>query len=171
MPWNLDGEETPKKRSQIDDDASGAVGKVEDKAAMRKAKYGGKAFTTAPLAHRSHKPEEEWSTKDLVSEFASLLNDGPAGHLTMQLNTQQLAIWINQTVGKGATRPQILAAMREFFDDPRTLNNAGTGVPIWRRFIAFYQTVEGKVLEQEIVYMTEQDLAHQEKMLKLLGGR
>lgn len=168
MPWNLDGEETPKKRRpQIEDDSSGAVGKVEDKKAMRRAKYG--AVPTS-VTHRTHRSEDTWDSKDLVSEFAALLSGSSAGHLTMQLNARSLALWINQQVGRGATRPQVLAAMRMFFEDPRNLNNAGTGVPIWRRFIAYYQTVEGKVLEEKPVYMDEQALAHQEKMLKLLGG-
>ena len=184
MPWNLDGEETETgnyhsksemRRVKImreAEDAPGAVGKVEDKAAMRKAKYGGKGFSAASVDHRSNKPEEEWNTKDLVSEFSSLLNNSTAGHLTMQLNTQQLAIWINKAVSNGSTRIHILAAIRMFFEDPRNLNSAGVGVPLWRKLIGFYQSVEGKVLtEEKIVYEDEAFLAHQEKMLKLLGGK
>ena len=183
MPWDLDGEETADgefhSKSQMRrvkimreaEEATGAVGKIEDKAAMRKAKYAGKGFTTAPLEHRRNKPEEDWNTKDLVSEFASLLNDSTAGELTMQLNTQQLAIWINQMIKKGATRTHMLAAIRMFFDDPRNLNDAGIGAPLWRRFIGFYQSVEGKKLtEEKVVYEDEAFLAHQAKMLKLLGG-
>jgi len=172
MPWNLDGEEEKpaKVRGEVDE-APGSVGKIQDKVAMRKAKYGGKGLSTASVDHRSNKPEEEWNTKDLVSEFSSLLNNSSAGHLTMQLNTQQLAIWINKAVGNGSTRLHILAAIRMFFEDPRNLNGAGVGAPLWRKFIGFYQSVEGKTLtEEKVVYEDEAFLAHQEKMLKLLGG-
>jgi hypothetical protein len=170
MPWNLDGEEPKpfKRRVQPDDDVSGAIGAVPDKQAMRNAKYKSAPDVTT---HRTSKPESEWTTGDLVAEFGMLLGQSSAKHLTMQLNTRSLALWINQTVGKGATRQQILKAIRIFFDDPRTLNDAGTGSPVWRRFIAFYQSVEGKVLEEETnVYVDEAFLAHQEKMLKLLEG-
>ena len=183
MPWNLDGEETPdgefQSKSQMRrvsiqqeaDAAPGSVGKVEDKAAMRKAKYAGKGFSTSSIRHRRNKPEESWGTADLVSEFASLLNDSSAGALTMQLNTQQFAIWINQKVKLGVTRSHILAAIRTFFDDPRNLNDAGVGIPLWRKFISFYQSVEGKKFtEENVVYEDDAFLAHQVKMLKLLGG-
>lgn len=168
MGWDLDGEEPkPKKKFRIDaeDDSVGAVGKVEDKKAMRQAKYGA---VPNSVTHRSNKPEEDWSTSDIVSEFASLLSLSSAGHLTMQINTQQLAIWINKQVGLGATRQQILSSIRMFFEDPRNLNEAGTGVPIWRRFIAKYQMLEGRVEEKQDY---EVNKAHQEKMLKLLGGK
>jgi len=168
MGWDLDGEQPqPKKKFRLDadDDSVGAVGKVEDKKAMRQAKYGS---VPESLTHRSHKPEEDWSTNDIVSEFASLLGASTAGHLTMQLNTRSLALWINQQVGKGATRQQILSSVRMFFDDPRNLNGAGTGIPLWRKFIGKYQMLEGRVEEKQDY---EVNKAHQEKMLKLLGGK
>jgi hypothetical protein len=169
MGWDLDGEEPkPKKKFKIDaeDDSVGAVGLVEDKKAMRQAKYGA---VPNSVTHRSNKPEEDWTTGDIVSEFASLLSLSSAGHLTMQLNTRSLALWINQKVGQGATRQQILTSVRMFFEDPRSLNDAGTGIPIWRRFVARYQVLEGKAIEEKPDY--EVNKAHQEKMLKLLGGK
>jgi hypothetical protein len=168
MGWDLDGEQPkPKKKFRLDaeDDSVGAVGKVEDKKAMRQAKYGS---VPDSLTHRSNKPEEDWSTNDIVAEFASLLGLSSASHLTMQLNARSLALWINQQVGKGATRQQMLSSVRMFFEDPRNLNGAGTGVPIWRRFIGKYQMLEGRV-EEKPDY--EVNRAHQEKMLKLLGGK
>jgi hypothetical protein len=169
MGWDLDGEEPkPKKKFKIDaeDDSVGAVGLVEDKKAKRQAKYGA---VPNSVTHRSNKPEEDWSTGDIVSEFASLLSLSSAGHLTMQINTQHLAIWINKQVGLGATRQQLLTSVRMFFDDPRNLNDAGTGVPVWRRFVAKYQMLEGRAIEEKPDY--EVNKAHQEKMLKLLGGK
>jgi hypothetical protein len=169
MGWDLDGEEPkPKKKFKIDaeDDSVGAVGLVEDKKAMRQAKYGA---VPNSVTHRSNKPEEDWSTGDIVSEFASLLSLSSAGHLTMQLNARSLALWINQKVGQGATRQQVLTSVRMFFDDPRNLHDAGTGVPVWRRFVAKYQMLEGRAVEEKPDY--EVNKAHQEKMLKLLGGK
>jgi hypothetical protein len=55
-----------------------------------------------------------------------------------------------------------------FFDDPRNLNGAGTGIPLWRKFIGKYQMLEGRVEEKQDY---EVNKAHQEKMLKLLGGK
>ncbi|CAB4122156.1 hypothetical protein UFOVP27_78 [uncultured Caudovirales phage] len=168
MGWELDGEEPkPKKKFKLDseDDAVGAVGKFEDKKAMRQAKYGS---VPNSVTHRTNKPDEDWDTNDLVAEFAMLLGQSSAGHLTMQINTRSLALFINQQVGKGATRHQLLKAIRMFFGDPRNLNDAGTGLPIWRRFVAKYQVLEGKAIAEKPNYEVNKD--HQEKMLKLLGG-
>ena len=134
---------------------------------MRNEKYKAKPEDT----HRSEIAEENWSTRHLVQEFSSLLGQNIPNSLTTQMNVSELSSWINKKVGQGVTRPQMLKAIRMFFDDPRNLNNAGIGVPIWRRFIAYYQSVEGLVTREETkVYMTEEDLAHQRKMIKLLGG-
>ena len=177
MGWDLDGEQpAPKKRFRIDaeDDSSGAVGKVEDKKALRQAKYGAKDHLDSdPMRNRSHKPESDWATKDLVAEFASLLNKSDARDVPMQINTQQLAIWINKMVGEGVTRQQMLLAIRMFFEDPRNLNDAGVGVQIWRRFIAYYPTAHGLVTREELPasYVDEEFKAQQDKMLRLLGGK
>jgi hypothetical protein len=67
----------------------------------------------------------------------------------------------------------MLAAIRMFFEDPRNLNDAGSGVPLWRKFIAYYQTVEGTVAREELPDSYDEDMVRrqQEKMLKLLGGK
>ena len=176
MGWDLDGEQpAPKKRFRIDaeDDSSGAVGKVEDKKAQRQAKYGAKDLDSDPIRNRSHKPESDWATKDLVAEFASLLNKSDARDVPMQINTQQLSIWINKMVGEGVTRQQMLLAIRMFFEDPRNLNDPGIGVQIWRRFIAYYPTAHGLVTREALPtsYVDEEFKAQQDKMLKLLGGK
>jgi hypothetical protein len=176
MGWDLDGEQpAPKKRFRIDaeDDSSGAVGKVEDKKALRQAKYGAKDLDSDPMRNRSHKPESDWATKDLVAEFGSLLNKSDARDVPMQINTQQLAIWINKMVNEGVTRQQMLLAIRMFFEDPRNLNDAGVGVQIWRRFIAYYPTAHGLVTREELPasYVDEEFKAQQDKMLRLLGGK
>lgn len=179
MGWNLDGEEEIESKSQMrrikymrEAEADpGAVGKVEDRQAKLKAKYGVKE--SDPTKHRSHKPEELWSTKDVVAEFASLLGASSAGNVPLQINTQQFAIWINKMVSQGVTRQQMLEAVRMFFEDPRNLNEAGMGEPMWRRFIRYFQTVAGIVVnvEEPVSHVDENFLAHQEKMLKLLGGK
>jgi hypothetical protein len=183
MPWNLDGEdkseaelkrEAKTKAALEQIEATFGVGKIKnssDKQAMRNAKYK-KVEEDSSLNHRRNKPEADWNTNDLLSEFSMLFYQSSAKELTMQINARSLAIWINQRVGMGATRQQILNAIRMFFGDPRNLNEAGNGEPVWRRFIAFYQSVEGKAREEEVVvYADEEFLAHQEKMLKLLESR
>ena len=180
MPWNIDGEETPEgefhsksvmRRVKImrEEEPTGGVGKVVDKVAIRNKKY--KPAYVEPAVHRSSVPESQWSTGQVVQEFEDMFKNSSAGHLTTQMNRVELIKWVNMKVKQGVTRPQVLSAMRMFFEDPRNLNNAGIGVPIWRRFLAFYQSVEGLVTREETkVFMTEKDLAHQDKMMKLLGG-
>ena len=172
MGWpNLD-ENLPKKRSDIDE-APGAVGKIEDKKAMRNAKYKKTKFEAVPASMRRYeRPEENWNSKDLVSEFYDLVREKASG-IPGQINGEQLAKWINKTISESdATNLSILKAIRVFFADPRLLNDAGIGQPIWRRFIAFYPTIHGitsRVAETDFV--DEDALANQERMLKLLEGK
>jgi DNA-binding transcriptional ArsR family regulator len=172
MGWpNLD-ENLPKKRSDIDE-APGAVGKIEDKKAMRNAKYKKTKFEAVPASMRRYeRPEETWTSKDLVSEFYDLVREKASG-IPGQINGEQLAKWINKTISESdATNLSILKAIRVFFADPRLLNDAGIGQPIWRRFIAFYPTIHGitsRVAETDFV--DEDALANQERLLKLLEGK
>ena len=172
MGWpNLD-ENLPKKKSDIDE-APGAVGKIEDKKAMRNAKYKKTKFEAVPASMRRYeRPEETWTSKDLVSEFYDLVREKASG-IPGQINGEQLAKWINKTISESdATNLSILKVIRVFFADPRLLNDAGIGQPIWRRFIAFYPTIHGitsRVAETDFV--DEDALANQERLLKLLEGK
>jgi DNA-binding transcriptional ArsR family regulator len=172
MGWpNLD-ENLPKKKTDIDE-APGAVGKIEDKKAMRNAKYKKTKFEAVPASMRRYeRPEETWTSKDLVSEFYDLVREKASG-IPGQINGEQLAKWINKTISESdATNLSILKAIRVFFADPRLLNDAGIGQPIWRRFIAFYPTIHGitsRVAETDFV--DEDALANQERLLKLLEGK
>jgi hypothetical protein len=172
MGWpNLD-ENLPKKKNDVDE-APGAVGKIEDKKAMRNAKYKKTKFEAVPASMRRYeRPEETWTSKDLVSEFYDLVREKASG-IPGQINGEQLAKWINKTISESdATNLSILKAIRVFFADPRLLNDAGIGQPIWRRFIAFYPTIHGitsRVAETDFV--DEDALANQERLLKLLEGK
>jgi hypothetical protein len=180
MPWNLDGEETPegefRSKSQMRrvkimreaDATPGAVGKVLDKKAVRNAKYKAKVDEDS-LSHRSNKPEEDWNTNDLIAEFYELTNQHAPG-IPGQVNAGEIAKCVNKMYREGVSRHSMLKAIRMFFGDTRNLHDAGSGIPLWRRFMAYYPTVHALTKKEPIVYMTEEDLAHQEKMLKLLGG-
>lgn len=172
MGWpNLD-ENLPKpKRNQIDEDDSGAVGKIIDKKALRNLKYKKTKFeSTSQSMQRTERPEELWNANDLVSEFYDLSREHLPG-VPGQVNGQSLAKWVNKTISAGATNLSILKAIRIFFADPRLLRDAGIGQPIWRRFIAFYPTIHGIAVQvAEPEFVDEDFLAHQEKMLKLLEG-
>lgn len=180
MPWNLDGEETPEgefhRKSQMRrvkimreaEAAPGAVGKVLDKKAIRNAKYKARVDEDS-LSHRSNKPEEDWNTNDLIAEFYELTNQHAPG-VPSQVNAGEIAKCINKMYREGVSRQSMLKAIRMFFSDPRNLHDAGTGLPLWRRFMGYYPTVHALTKKEPVVYMTEEDLAHQEKMLKLLGG-
>ena len=170
MPWPID--EPQQKKKGLDTDYEvGTVGKVEDKIAKRNAKYKKTTIESTPAVMRRYeKPEEMWDTKDLIGEFYDLVKQHAPG-VPGQVSAKYLATWINDLVGKGTPRTAILKAMRMFFNDPRLYNDAGVGHPLYRRFFQFYPTVHGKVINtEEKEYMNEDFTAHQEKLLKLLGG-
>lgn len=174
--WNLDGEE-PQSKSQVRrlkimqeaEAAPGAVGKVEDRQAKLNAKYK-KTSVEKNSVDRSETPEELWSTNDLVAEFYDLVRKA-APNVPSQVNAKYVATWINKQVGEGTERIVILRAMRMFFEDTRMTHDAGIGKPLWQRFFAYYPTVYGLVNKpKETTYVDDDFKAHQDKMLKLLGG-
>ena len=177
MTWPTFDEEQPERkkysfRVQEESDATpGAVGKVEDKAALRNKKYKKNKFMAVPESmRRNERPEDQWTTSDLVAEFYDLNRDADHG-APSQVNGKHLTTWLNKMVGEGVTRLALLKAMRMFFADPRLTRDAGVGSPLYSRFIAYYQSVHGIVSRvAETVYEDEDMKAHQEKMLKLLEG-
>ena len=166
MAWPID-EEKPKGKFNPDDEA-GIVGKLVDKKALRNEKYKAKV-DEASLLHRSNKPEEDWGTNDLLAEFYMLVTKH-APNVPGQVNAKEIASCINKMYREGVPRVSMLKAIRMFFDDPRNLHDVGVGKPLWSRFMAYYPTVHGLVQKEKTVYVDEDFLAHQEKMLKLLGG-
>ena len=178
MGWNLDGEEndevalkaTRKAKLAKDDEAVGAIGKVEDRQKKLKAKYKTTSFEAVPASMRRYeRPEEDWTTDDLIAEFYDKIREHSAG-VPAQVNGKSLITWINKTVGEGVSRHAILKGIRMFFDDPRNLNDLGVGQPIWRRFIAYFPTVVGLTSTKSVEYVDDEFKSHQDKMLKLLGG-
>ena len=173
MPWPIDEEpKLPKKRGLDTDYEVGSVGKVEDKVAKRNAKYKKTSIESTPAVMRRYeKPEEMWDTKDLIGEFYDLVKQHAPG-VPAQVNAKYLATWINELVGKGTDRVAILRAMRMFFSDRRLYHDAGTGIPLYRRFFQFYPTVHAKVNKPlDVSYENEDMSSQQEKMLRLLGGK
>lgn len=178
MTWpTIEEPETPKRKTRFnaeaEDDVVGVVGKVVDHAAVRRAKYKPKE-TYNPLTavlDRDERPEETWTTKDLIAEFI-VLTEKVAPDVPAQVNNQYLRGWINKQVGTYNTpRIAVLKAMRMFFADPRLTRDAGIGYPMWRRFLAFYPTVHGIVTRvAETNYEDENTTAHKEKMIKKLRG-
>jgi hypothetical protein len=116
MGWNLDGEETPKPNKSVrldSNDDSGTVGKVVDKRALRMAKYKAKVDEDS-LSHRSNKPEEDWTTNDLVAEFYDLVAKH-APNVPGQVNASEVAKCINNvltrrlfTLGSSKSYPNVL---------------------------------------------------------------
>jgi hypothetical protein len=143
MPWPMFEDEpqikSTRKRVHTEDE-TGAVGKLPvDKAAARQEKYGAK-----PKPDRNDKPEAEWTTKDLVAEFYELTDKHSKG-APSQVNAGYLATWINKHVGQGISRETILGGIRMFFGDPRNTVDPGVGYPFWRRFMAYYPTIHGRI--------------------------
>jgi hypothetical protein len=180
MTWpGMEEEQEPQSRSQVrriaiqsgDDDIAGAVGKFEDKKAMRNAKYKKTSFEAVPATmRRFERVESEWTTQDLVAEFYDLVREKCPG-IPGQMNGHNMTTWINKLVGEGTARTAILKGIRLFFADPRLLHDAGVGQPIWRRFIAYYPTIHGLTVRvDESKYVDADFDSHQERMLKLLEG-
>lgn len=163
---------TTKLRQVLEDDAVGSVGKLpEDKKALRQSKYTKSKIRAASASStRQERPEDEWTTSDILGEFYDLTRKHAPG-APSQVNGKSLASWINQRVGQGTPRKAVLIAVRMFFADPRLVRDPGVGTPFWRRFIAYYPTVHGIVTAGvDNRYEDVETTAHQEKMLKLLEG-
>jgi hypothetical protein len=148
MPWPGFEDEVsapvPKPRRAVEDE-TGVVGKIEDLQAKRNAKYKTTKIEAVPAsALRHERPEESWTTNDLVAEFYSLSREAAPG-IVSQVNGGQLASWINRQVGQGVPRIRVLRALRAFFDDPRNIRDAGAGQPLWRRFTAYFPSAQIQV--------------------------
>lgn len=114
----------------------------EDKRAARNEKYKRtKIEAVSPAALRHERPEEDWTTNDIVAEFYALCREAAPG-IVSQVNGGQLASWINRQVGQGVPRIRVLRALRAFFEDPRNTRDAGSGQPLWRRFMAYFPTAQ-----------------------------
>lgn len=158
--------------SKGSDGESGAVGKLPaDKKQLRQQKYTRTKIEAVPEHMRRHeRPETEWTTADLVSEFYDLTRNAAPG-APGQVHGRNLTTWINQRVGEGTPRIAVLKAIRMFFNDPRLVRDPGIGQPMWRRFLAFYPTVHGAVVKTDDGdYSDASFLGHQEKMMKMLEG-
>jgi len=174
VSWpGLDDEapEPKAKKKWVEDDEVGVVGNLDlrDKKEVRNAKYKKTKFDAVPAGMRRHeRPEELWTTEDLVSEFYELTRES-APNVPSQVNGKNLASWINRQVSDGVTRLAILKAIRGFFNDPRLTKDPGIGHPYWRRFVAYYPTVHGIYSRTEDIEYTDDEFeAHRAKMLKLL---
>ena len=171
MSWNLDGdEEAPKAKRGEEETIAGAIGKVDDRQARLNAKYKKPVKAQRSSRNRINTPEELWSSTDLIAEFYDLVEKS-APNTSHQVNGKYLSTWINKELSEGTQRYEILKAMRMFFADPRNLNDAGIGKPLWQRFFAYYPTIQGIVKKPEQpTYSTDKFKAHQEKMMRLLEG-
>ena len=179
MGWNLDGEENPElSKSQIrrlavmaGDDVVGAVGRFEETPEQKRSRLNAKYKKTVPerkAANRFDKPEEFWNTHDLVGEFYSLLQQKLPG-IPDQANAKTLSVMINKHISEGATRVQLLAAMRAFFNDPRSLREPGKGDSIMHRFFKYWYKFRYKFVEREVVEAVTADSKAQKRMKEVFG--
>ena len=119
--------------------------------------------------HRRSKPEENWSTQDLATEFAAVAyQEGHAKPGTIP--GREIAMIVNKLVREGFTRYQILGLIRKFF-----AQGCRPGYPhprsLWASFMGYayrWKDTVDREPHESIAHMTEQDLAHQAKMLELL---
>ena len=169
MPWpgfdDFDG--LPKTTS---DEETGIVGKIQDKRSARNEKYKRtKIEAVSPAALRHERPEQDWTTNDIVAEFYALSRDAAPG-IVSQVNGGQLASWINRQVGQGVPRIRVLRALRAFFEDPRNTRDAGSGQPLWRRFMAYFPTAQIQPSDNHDVEAEKELMAKMEaKALRDLG--
>ena len=121
--------------------------------------------------HRSSKPEASWNTQDLATEFAAIAYS--EGFATPgSVPGGEVGKIINKLVADGFTRYQILQLIRKYFVHllfrcryfPSTL---------WANFCSYAYRMKGTVdfePPRPSEPMSESELAHQTKMLKLLKG-
>lgn len=148
-----------------------AIGQLpDDIKARRQEKYTKtKIVVSKPTDDRHDRADSDWTTSDIVAEFGSLIAKHCPG-VTHQLNVKSLASWINQQYGTHQVpRESILKAVRLFFNDPRMIRDAGIGQPLWRRFLAYWPTVQGMCKVTSDV-TDDYSTGHTDKMLKLLEG-
>ncbi|GEM_PF-3458136 len=116
--------------------------------------------------HRSKKPEVEWTTKDLVTEFMHIAYD--EGFASVPIPGDEVGKIMNKLFSDGLTRYQILKLIRKFFvtniwpgqSHPRSL---------WASFMQFAYKWKDAVDKEPVNYAHSPEmLKHQEKMLKLL---
>jgi len=164
-------QEPKAKKKWVEEEEFGAIGALDlrDKKEIRNSKYKKTKFDAVPAGMRRHeRPEELWTTDDLVSEFYELTRKA-APNVPSQVNGKNLATWINRQVSEGVERLSLLKAIRAFFNDPRLTKDPGIGHPYWRRFVAYYPTVHGIHSRiDEVEYTDEEFEAHQARMIKLL---
>lgn len=116
--------------------------------------------------HRSNKPEVEWTTKDLVTEFMHIANE--EGFASVPIPGDEVGKIMNKLFSDGLTRYQILQLIRKFFVTniwpsmihPRSL---------WASFMSFAYKWKDAVDKEPVNYrLSPELLEHQKKMLKLL---
>lgn len=167
----FDDEPEQPKSKKAQEEEFGVIGNLDlrDKKEILKAKYKKTKFEAVPASmRRNERPEELWTTDDLLGEFYELTRK-TAPNTPSQVNGKNLATWINRQVSEGVKRIAILKAMRAFFNDPRLTKDPGVGNPYWRRFISYYPTVHGIYSrEDELTYTDDEFEAHQARMIKLL---
>lgn len=172
MGWPFE-EDAPKPRTRATEEIEatpGAVGKVEDRQARLNRKYKKTKFEAVPKhMRRNERPEDQWDNNDIVAEFYDLVREH-APNIPNQVNGDHLRTWMLRMYSEGATKLGMLKAIRMFFADPRLLHDVGVGLPLWRRFVAYYATVHGVVSREKVEVDGESTKRHQEKMLKLLEG-
>ena len=116
--------------------------------------------------HRSNKPEVEWTTKDLVTEFMHIAYE--EGFASVPIPGDEVGKIMNKLFSDGLTRYQILQLIRKFFVTniwpsmihPRSL---------WASFMSFAYKWKDAVDKEPVNYrFSPEVLEHQKKMLKLL---
>ena len=116
--------------------------------------------------HRSNKPEVEWTTKDLVTEFMHIAYE--EGFASVPIPGDEIGKIMNKLFSDGLTRYQILQLIRKFFVTniwpsmihPRSL---------WASFMSFAYKWKDAVDKEPVNYrLSPELLEHQKKMLKLL---
>jgi hypothetical protein len=116
--------------------------------------------------HRSNKPEDKWTTKDLVTEFMHIAYD--RGFASVSIPGDEVGKIMNKLFSDGLTRYQILKLIRKFFltniwpskIHPRSL---------WASFMQFAYEWKDTVDKEPVSYaLSPEALKHQKKMLKLL---
>lgn len=125
--------------SGLGDEPTSANPFAEEPAPVTK-KHANGGVTVSALPKRFEKPHSQWNAGDLSAEFSWRVAQIDRG-LMAQSPAAQLRPVLGRYLKEDRLKPEeIYHAIEVFFEDPRNLANLGEGAPLYKRFLASFQT-------------------------------
>jgi hypothetical protein len=125
---------------EFDDEATGAIGKIFDEPPVAVPKERRSGYITRKKRtvtdNRATRDVDAWTAQDFVREFSDRsFNSGR----TWQVDPAAMRGMFANLRRNGVTGAEIHSSISLFFADPRNLNDAGEGFPLWKRYANWYK--------------------------------